>query len=343
MKIILSANKVPFARGGAEYHIEGLQKALIDFGHQVELIRFPFKFSSPNHLQALMRHCEQLDFNQFDGRSVDQVISLQFPAWGVKHDNHRIWVMHQHRAVYDLYEEQRDAVELAILKENVQLFDDDVFRQAKKVFANSNNVADRLKLYNDVDALTLYHPPPNANNFYFEESWDYIFYPSRLESLKRQDLLIQAAEKLKSPIKIIIGGDGGQRLRYEALIKQKNLQDKVKLIGHFSDAEKYVLYARSLAVFFGPYDEDYGYITLEAMLSSKPVITCNDSGGALEFVQHGETGLIVDSDPESIADAIDQVYFDKAKSLEMGRAGKALFDSSGITWQSVCEQLLSNE
>ena len=40
----------------------------------------------------------------------------------------------------------------------------------------------------------------------------------------------------------------------------------------------------ALGVIFPPLDEDYGYVTLEAMLAAKPVITCTDSGGPLEFV-----------------------------------------------------------
>ena len=342
MKIALFANQVPFSHGGAEHHISGLYGAFKDYGYDIELIRFPFKFSSISHIQNLMHHCGELDANQFDGHSIDCAISLQFPSWGIRHDNHRIWVMHQHRAVYDLYDENQKSLTLKAFKKNVESYDNDCFKKAKKVFANSVNVAKRLERYNNVRAMPIYHPPPSAKLFYAADSLDYIFYPSRLESLKRQDLLIEAAAKLKSPVKILIGGVSGEFFRFDTLIPNNRLDERVEIIGRFSEKEKYALYARSLAVFFGPFDEDYGYITLEAMLSSKPVITCVDSGGALEFVKHQETGLVVESNAEAVAEAIDQLYFDKQKAVEMGKAGKAHFDACDITWHSVCEKLLDD-
>ena len=50
------------------------------------------------------------------------------------------------------------------------------------------------------------------------------------------------------------------------------------------------LYANALAVVYAPIDEDYGYVTLQAFLAGKPVITSSDSGGVLEWVEDGVTG-----------------------------------------------------
>ena len=48
---------------------------------------------------------------------------------------------------------------------------------------------------------------------------------------------------------------------------------------YISDEEKLRLYANCLGVIYPPLDEDYGYITLEAMLAQKPVVTTRDAGG----------------------------------------------------------------
>jgi glycosyltransferase involved in cell wall biosynthesis len=93
-------------------------------------------------------------------------------------------------------------------------------------------------------------------------------------------------------------------------------------------------------VFFGPQDEDYGYITLEAMLSSKPVITCTDSGGPLEFVKDEETGFVVEPDPVRIAEKIDWLYTQKKKAREMGQAGRQAYQKKNINWNSVVDTLL---
>ncbi len=340
MKLIVSANQVPFMAGGADYHIQGLVDNLRAHGHQVEAVRFPFRFAPESDIEKLMGFCEQQDFNRPNGIAVDKVISLQFPAYGVRHDDHRIWIMHQHRAVYELYDQQPASDKLDRLRQRVTEFDNTVLSRAAYLFANSGRVAERLQRFNGLDATPLYHPPHAFERFYCEESYDYIFCPSRLERLKRQDLLIEAARYVETPVRILIGGEGGQRDYYQGLINDYQLGDKVRLIGSFGEAEKFALYARSLAVFFAPFDEDYGYITLEAMLSSKPVITCTDSGGPLEFIRHGENGFIHQPDPRQIAATIDDLYRHRQRAREMGEEGKLRFQREGISWDRVIETLL---
>ncbi|HAA46068.1 MAG: group 1 glycosyl transferase [Halomonas sp. 54_146] len=350
MRILLNATLVPFMRGGADYHIEGVSKALREHGHEVELLRLPFRFSPENDIRHLMDYVESLDMSAPNGVTIDRAISLQFPAWGITHPEHTVWVMHQHRACYELWQGEpgRDEQgqneaptdEQRALREAVHAFDNRYLGSAQRLFANSQRVAERLKHYNGLTAAPLYHPPFGAEHFRCEEEWGYVFCPSRLESLKRQDLLIEAARHLKSPARIIIAGEGGQRERYQQLINRHGLQQTVKLVGRFSEAEKLAWYAHSLAVFFGPFDEDYGYITLEAMLSAKPVITCRDSGGPLEFVQHQETGWVVEPKPLEIAAAIDAAWENRARTAEMGRAGQAAYHRAGISWQQVVSTLL---
>ena len=153
------------------------------------------------------------------------------------------------------------------------------FAAASRRFAISRNVAQRAERFNGAAFMPLYPPPTAPESYYCAESQPFIFAPSRLETLKRQDLLIKAMAHVKSPVVALIAGDGGQRPTYERLIHTLGLQDKVRLLGAVDDATLRAGYANATAIFFGPRDEDYGYVTLEAMLSAKPVLTCNDSGG----------------------------------------------------------------
>ena len=343
MRVLVNATLVPFMRGGADYHIEGLAGALREHGHEVDLLRLPFRFSPESDIQALMHYVETLDMSAPNGVAIDRAISLQFPAWGIRHPDHSVWVMHQHRACYELYPAQDASSEQQALREAVQAFDDRHLPGVARLFANSRRVAERLSHFNGLTAEPLYHPPHGAEHFYCDEEWGYVFCPSRLEDLKRQDLLIEAARHLKSPVRIIIAGEGGQRDRYQQLIDRHHLADRVRLVGRFSEAEKLAWYAHALAVFFGPFDEDYGYITLEAMLSGKPVITCTDSGGPREFVTHDETGWVVEPDARAVAAAIDAAWADRARSAEMGRAGQAAYRRAGISWTNVVGRLLGEE
>ena len=93
----------------------------------------------------------------------------------------------------------------------------------------------------------------------------------------------------------------------ERLLKSLAVKDKrIEFLG-FVDKDKIMdVYAGALAIPFVPYDEDYGFITIEGMMSRKPVITASDSGGPLEFVIDGVNGFIVEPDPVKIAERINR-------------------------------------
>jgi len=340
MKLLITANIAPFLPGGADYHIEGLRLALRRHGHEVVCLRFPFRFPSPAAISALMDFCADYDLKAPNGVRIDKVISLQFPGYGVLHDDHTLWLMHQHRAAYELYDEARATPDERRLRDRIRAFDDRMIGRIGHRFANSGRVAERLRHCNGLEAEPLYHPPYNADRFCCKPAYDYIFFPSRLETLKRQDLLIEAARMTRSPVGFLIAGTGGQQPRYRRLIETHGLGHKVRLLGSISEEEKLAYYARCRAVFFGPRDEDYGYATLEAMLSAKPVITCTDSGGPLELVEHERTGLIVDPEPAAVAAAVDRLYQDSALAVALGQAGRRRYRELEISWERVVARLL---
>jgi len=168
----------------------------------------------------------------------------------------------------------------------------------------------------------------------------FIFCPSRLEGLKRQSLLIDAMRHVRSDVVALLAGEGGQMCHLQRRISENGLDGKVRLLGRIAEAEMLACYAHCLGVFFGPHQEDYGYVTLEAMLAAKPVITCTDSGGPVEFVVDSETGFVVEPRPECVARAIDELCARRQRSARMGEAGMARYRALGISWSKVVEQLL---
>jgi len=341
MKILVTANHTPFISGGASSHMNGLMDALKLHGHDVELLRLPFTFSPDASIQRLMTFTEELDMNAPNGQSIDRLISLQFPGYGMRHAHHVTWLMHQHRAVYELFDEQTAPPEHKALKTSITDFDGRALGRARAVFTNSKRVTERLQKYNNIPSQPLYHPPPDAEHLYCADAENYIYYPSRLETLKRQDLLIEAARHIRAPVGILISGDGGQHERYRRLIDSHNLHDRVRLLGRVDEPMKRALYAHALGVFFGPYDEDLGYVTLEAMLSAKPVITCTDSGGPLEFITDHETGFICPPSPEMIAARIDWLHENHSRARDMGQAAREQLTRMDIRWEHVVERLIS--
>ncbi|MGE4533519.1 glycosyltransferase family 4 protein [Halomonas sp.] len=340
MRLLVTANHTPFIAGGANYHVQGLVAALREHGHQVECLRLPFHYGEP-HIRRQMAYAEGLEVTAPNDVPVDRVISLQFPGYGVRHPDHVVWLMHQHRVCYELYDPTTASEALSALRPEVHAYDTRHLDAARRLFANSPRVAERLRQHNGLAAQPLYHPPHRAERFTCGDDWGYVFYPSRLEPLKRQALLLEALAHCRQPVTLLLAGEGSQHRELAALIERLGLAQRVRLLGHISEAEKLTLYAHARAVAFPPLDEDYGYVTLEAMLAAKPVITCSDSGGPLAFVQPGETGWVAAPEPRALAAALDDAWAHPARAAALGRAGREAYARAGIGWQRVVEALLT--
>jgi glycosyltransferase involved in cell wall biosynthesis len=89
---------------------------------------------------------------------------------------------------------------------------------------------------------------------------------------------------------------------------------------------------------FAPQDEDYGFVTVEAFAASRPVITCADSGGPAELVQHEESGLVLEPTPSGLARAFRRLIDDRDLAARFGTAGRRVAD--GLTWPATVKQLL---
>jgi len=344
MRIALTTVQVPFIRGGAEQLVNGLANALTRAGHIAEIVSTPFRFAPSGEIARSVEAWEHEDFGTFDCGTIDAVIALKFPTYYLEHAHKIVWLLHQHRAVYELFDTPFgiSASDPDNLKLRASIVDRDTrhLRAASAVHTLSARVTQRLMANNGVSSMPLYHPPPDAEAFYCGDHLPYIYFPSRLESLKRQELLIRAMTHVRSPIVAIISGAGGAQPMLAELVERLGLQSSVRLVGHVSAAENFAWYANALGVFFGPHDEDYGYVTLESMLSSKPVITCTDSGGPLEFVVQDETGLVVQPIAEAVAGAIDTLFANRQRAADMGHAGRDRYRSLGISWDQVVYALL---
>jgi glycosyltransferase involved in cell wall biosynthesis len=348
MRILIVTTQVPFIRGGAELQAEGLRDALRRAGHEAELVSIPFKWYPPEAILDHMLACRLLDLTEVAGSNVDLLIGLKFPAYLIPHPNKVLWVIHQHRTAYELWDHSlADLIHSPNgrqVRDAIWQADVNTFREARTVYAESVTVADRMKRYCGIDSTPLFHPPPSAEKFYTREAEDYLFFPSRLALSKRQGLVLEALSLTKERVVVRFSGAADERSYGAALKKaaQKlKVEDRVQWLGPIPEGEKYEQYARCLGVIFPPVDEDYGYITLEAMLSSKPVITCADSGGSLEFITDGENGLVAQPTAESLAAAMDRLWLDRAQTRQLGKASRARYEQMGLNWETVVRTLLS--
>ena len=335
----MCAPQVPFVRGGAELMAEELVGALRTRGHEAELVTIPFKWYPGTRVvdQALLWRLADLD--EADGRPIDRVIATKFPAYCVRHPNKVVWVLHQFRQAYDY-----DRTELGQFGESaedratiqaVRRLDAVALGEARRVFATSRNVADRLRRFNGIESELLPHPP-QALPYRSAPSDGYVLSVNRLDRAKRVDLLLEAA-RLDTTLRLVIVGDGPDRGRLEQLAG--GLDGRVEFAGRVEPERLADLYARSLAVYYAPVDEDFGMVPYEAFLSGKPVLTTLDAGGPLEVVEDGATGVVTAPDAAAVAAGAARLAADPAAASALGAAGKLVAER--VTWDACVDALLS--
>jgi glycosyltransferase involved in cell wall biosynthesis len=338
MKILIATSGVPFIRGDAEILADNLLDALSEAGHQAELVVIPFKDYPPGRIPDQILACRLLDLTETCGVRIDRVIGLQFPAYLIPHPNKVIWLRHEPEAAGLMH-----CPDGPVIREAIRQADCELIPEARAVYALSQNVAGRVRWCSGIAAEPLYHPPANAPLFRQGSAGDYFFCPRPVNSANRQGLVIQAMALCRERVRIRFAGEPGcvaEPAECVNAIRKLKLSDRADWLGMVAEDQERELYANCLGVIFSPVDENYGYVTLEAMLSSKAVITCSDSGGPLEFVVAHQTGLVADPTPESLAQAMDMLWVDRRCAAAMGEAGRAHYQDLHISWAHVVEKLL---
>jgi glycosyltransferase involved in cell wall biosynthesis len=341
MRIAVCRPQVPFARGGAEIFVDALVAELQARGHEADVVSVPFKWYPGATVLTQAFLWRLLDLDEADGRRVDMVVATKFPSYVVRHPEKRVWLVHQFRQAYELDRTElgqfgEDPEERA-LRRSLQRLDRLALGEASRLFATSRNVAARLLGSTGLEAEVLPHPPQSLA-YRCDAYGDFVLSASRLDRAKRIDLLLEAAA-LDERLRVVVVSDGPDRERLEALARARGLDGRAEFRGRVSGGELADLYARCLAVFYAPVDEDFGMGPYESFLSAKPVITTTDAGGPLEVVADRGTGLVVAPEPALVARAAAWLREHPDEAASFGRAGKALAEE--VTWDRALARLLA--
>jgi glycosyltransferase involved in cell wall biosynthesis len=162
----------------------------------------------------------------------------------------------------------------------------------------------------------------------------YLFTAGRLDGAKRVDLLIEAMAHVAAGVELRIAGTGPEEGRLRTLAAGDR---RIVFCGRVTESALAELYAGARAVAYLPFEEDFGYVALEGMLSGKPVITCTDSGGTTELVEDGATGVVCQPQPEAIGAAVEDLWSRRARRRSMGAAGRER--ARRVSWDAVVAQL----
>jgi glycosyltransferase involved in cell wall biosynthesis len=335
MRICICATQIPFSRGGAEIHVESLHRELKRRGHEVDIVTVPFAWHSRLQLLKSAFAWRLLDLHSTTGERPDLVIATKFPSYLIDHPNKVVWLIHQFRQAYDLkgtpYSDFGDGPEDQAALAMIRRMDNRALGEARALFTNAGNTAARLRRFNALEATPLHVPPPLDGSYRAGPFGDYVLSVGRLDSLKRFELLVDAMRHVDEGVRCRIAGTGPESENLARRIAEAGLGDRVELLGWVDDEDLLDLYAGCLAVFYAPFDEDYGYVTVEAFKSGKPVLAATDSGGVLEFVEDGRTGFVCPPDaPRAFAVKIDELAADRELARRLGEAGNARVKD--ITW-----------
>ena len=343
MRVCICATQLPFAYGGAEIHVDGLRRALVERGFDTDVVTLPFSAASRMELIKSSLAWRLMRLRPGDGGAeIDLVIATRFPSYLIEHPNKVVWLIHQHRAAYDLlgtaFSDFTGSREDRRVLQMIRSMDQRTLGEARALYANSRNTAQRLQHFNNLRAEALYPPPKLDGSYRCDEFGDYLFAVGRLDPLKRFDLLLDAMRHTSRNVRCLIAGSGPERDRLAETISRCGLADRVELLGWIDDERLVELYAGCFATYYAPYDEDYGYVTIEAFKSGKAVITADDSGGVLEFVVDGENGFVCPArSPRAIGRRIDELFVDRERARSLGAAGAARVRQ--ISWDHVVNTL----
>jgi glycosyltransferase involved in cell wall biosynthesis len=344
VRVVVATNGVPFIRGGAELLTDALVRELQARGHEAEQLRIPLRWEDPAEVADVMLYARTVDL-----RDVDRVIALKFPAYLIPHRAVTVWLLHQFRQVYDLWgtpfgppvEDPR----WQALQRAVEHADGLALRGARRVFTNDTVTRDRLRRFNDIDASILHPPLPDEGQIVGGPAGDYVLCLGRVATGKRPLLAVEAMARTRSAVRLVVAGQPESEETADALrraVAEHGLEDRVELRLRFLDtSEKRELLASALGVAYFPIDEDsFGYVTAEAMTAGRPVVTVTDSGGILNLVRDGVTGLVAEPTPEQVGRSFDRLAGNRAEAAAMGAAALDAVAALNLSWDHVIEELL---
>lgn len=260
-------------------------------------------------LHSPLRFLAPRIWESFDLSSYDIVISSSgwYICRGVKVNKpavHICYIHHPPRNLYgyatgSLYQKHwLVKVYATVINFFMRQYDYKTAQSVDYFVANSQEVARRVEKFYRRDSTVIYPPvevkkasPRTANKK------SYYVSVGRLMWAKRIDLIIEAANALKAPLKIVGKGPEEEYLRSIA-------GPTVEFLGSVSDQDLTVLYQGARATLFAALDEDFGIVPVESQAAGTPVIALAQ-GGVLETVVEGKTGVLFDKpDTGSLVSAI---------------------------------------
>ena len=189
-------------------------------------------------------------------------------------------------------------------------------RNVKKVITVSKDIEkilrDKYKLDN---VKTIYNPvviQESSISENLERYKPFILAVGRLHPQKNFEMLINAYSRTKTKefAKLIILGEGKEKEKLLAYIKNLGLDDKVILLGNKDNVYDY--YKQCEIFVLSSKYEGFPNVLIEALANGCACISTDCPTGPSEIIKHGENGLLVENEnEEEMVKAIDNLFFNE--------------------------------
>jgi glycosyltransferase involved in cell wall biosynthesis len=214
-----------------------------------------------------------------------------------------------------------------LLRQSFHAFSGNTAHASRSAAALYRMRADRFRVtYNGID-FSLIEPVRPAGEVRGElgvvETDRVLGTAAVLKEWKRIDRLIRAVASLRMPgLHLVIVGDGPERRHLEALSNAIGVAGSVHFVGRQARPWDYF---QVMDVFSLPSMglESFGNAAVEAMALGLPTIVFADGGGLLEHVEHGRTGVVVETQQE-LARAISELMESPPRRQEIGANARSV-------------------
>lgn len=174
-------------------------------------------------------------------------------------------------------------------------------RQFGMICPNSVNVRRRIEKYYGIRKSCVVYTGIDMSCYKWRKDRGYYLSSSRLDALKRIDIIIEAFKQMPGR-KLKITGTGHDRLK---IMKLAHGCKNIEFTGSVTDSEMKKLYSECKAVICASIDEDLGLAPIEASASGKPTLAVKE-GGFLETVTENRNGLFFKPEPASLVKCIEK-------------------------------------
>jgi glycosyltransferase involved in cell wall biosynthesis len=156
------------------------------------------------------------------------------------------------------------------------------------------------------------YPPTKIEKYKYKETRNYYLCVSRMDPVKRIDIIVEAFNKMPDKRLVIVGSVTDKKyFNHLKNIAKKNTTIKTNI----SEKEIIDLYSKCISTIYIPILEDFGIVPVESMASGKPCIGANE-GGLKETIIHGKTGLLIEPTIENIIKSINELTPERAESMK---------------------------